>query len=80
MSTTCGKFHEAHLWHKGCTVEPRFGVWCVEGVSLHEEVQKLWKTEDYWAFACGVVVNVPLGNSLSMVVFSRSWSNISSLM
>jgi len=52
----------------------------VEGVSVHGEVQKLWKTEDYRTFTAGAVVNVPLGFLLSTVVFSRFWSNISSLM
>jgi uncharacterized membrane protein YadS len=34
----------------------------------------------FWAFTIGVAVNVPLGYFLSTVVFSRFWSNISSLM
>jgi hypothetical protein len=34
----------------------------------------------FWAFTIGVMVNVPLGYFLSTVVFSRFWSNISSLM
>jgi hypothetical protein len=34
----------------------------------------------FWAFTIGVIVNVPLGYFLSTVVFSRFWSNISSLM
>jgi len=34
----------------------------------------------FWAFTLGVLVNVPLGYFLSTVVFSRFWSNISSLM
>ena len=34
----------------------------------------------FWAFTIGVLVNVPLGYFLSTVVFSRFWSNISSLM
>jgi uncharacterized membrane protein YadS len=34
----------------------------------------------FWAFTIGVVVNVPLGYFLSTVVFSKFWSNISSLM
>jgi uncharacterized membrane protein YadS len=34
----------------------------------------------FWAFTIGVLVNVPLGYFLSTVVFSRFWSNISSMM
>ncbi len=34
----------------------------------------------FWAFTIGVMVNVPLGYFLSTVVFSKFWSNISSLM
>lgn len=34
----------------------------------------------FWAFTIGVAVNVPLGYFLSTVVFSKFWSNISSLM
>jgi len=34
----------------------------------------------FWAFSIGVAVNVPVGYFLSTVVFSRFWSNISSLM
>jgi len=34
----------------------------------------------FWAFTVGVAVNVPLGYFLSTVVFSRFWSNISSMM
>jgi len=34
----------------------------------------------FWAFTCGVAVNVPLGYFLSTVVFSRFWSNIGSMM
>ena len=34
----------------------------------------------FWAFTIGVLVNVPLGYFLSTVVFSKFWSNISSLM
>ena len=34
----------------------------------------------FWAFTIGVAINVPLGYFLSTVVFSRFWSNISSLM
>jgi uncharacterized membrane protein YadS len=34
----------------------------------------------FWAFTIGVMVNVPLGYFLSTVVFSRFWSNISSMM
>jgi len=34
----------------------------------------------FWAFTIGVAVNVPLGYFLSTVVFSRFWSNISSMM
>jgi hypothetical protein len=33
----------------------------------------------FWAFSCGVLVNVPLGYVLSTVVFSRFWSGISAL-
>lgn len=34
----------------------------------------------FWAFTIGVLVNVPLGYFLSTVVFSKFWSNISSMM
>jgi len=34
----------------------------------------------FWAFTFGVAVNVPVGYFLSTVVFSKFWSNISSLM
>ena len=34
----------------------------------------------FWAFTTGVVVSVPFGCFLSTVVFSKFWSNISSLM
>ena len=62
------------------------------------EIERLWKTEDYWAVwlglgivllalasyltggTIGVAVIAPLGYFLSIVVFSRFWSNISSLM
>jgi len=33
----------------------------------------------FWAFTIGVAVNVPLGYFLSTVVFSKFWSNISSM-
>lgn len=34
----------------------------------------------FWAFTIGVLINVPLGYFLSTVVFSKFWSNISSMM
>lgn len=57
---------------------------------MRDELSKLWTTEDYWVVwfgleplstpTIGVAVNVPLGYFPSTVVFSRFWSNISSLM
>jgi hypothetical protein len=44
---------------------------------VHEDARNFRKTEGYGAV---VAVNVPLGCFLSTVVFSRFWSNISSLM
>jgi hypothetical protein len=37
-------------------------VWCVKGMWVHEELQKLWKIEDYWG-VCGVSASIAVGDA-----------------
>lgn len=50
------------------------------GVSTRFKDLLTFGLKPFWAFTIGVAVNVPLGYFLSTVVFSKFWSNISSLM
>ena len=57
-------------------------VLCFLCIGLSTQFKELFTFgfKPFWAFTIGVLVNVPLGYFLSTVVFSRFWSNISSLM
>ncbi len=57
-------------------------VLCFLCIGLSTQFRELltFGLKPFWAFTIGVLVNVPLGYFLSTVVFSKFWSNISSLM